>query len=78
MVKIKLAKFGRKKAPFYRIVAIADKSKREGKPVDTLGYWNPSSDELKFDKEKLKVLVEKGAQITTGVAKLFTKKVTVK
>ena len=71
MVKIKLTKFGRKKAPFYRIVAIQGKSPREGKPIETLGYWNPLRDVLKIDKKKVEEWVKKGAQITTGVAKLI-------
>jgi small subunit ribosomal protein S16 len=71
MVKIKLAMFGRKKAPFYRIVAITDKERREGKPLEVLGFWNPANKELKLDKEKMNAWVKKGAQITAGVAKLI-------
>jgi small subunit ribosomal protein S16 len=72
MVKIKLTMFGRKKAPFYRIVAITSRERREGKPLEVLGYWNPSSKELKLEKEKMQAWVKKGAQITEGVAKLLT------
>lgn len=71
MVKIKLTMFGRKKAPFYRIVAITGKERREGKPLEVLGYWNPATKELKIEKDKLNAWVKKGAQITVGVSKLL-------
>lgn len=71
MIKIRLTRFGRKKAPFYRIVAASERSKREGKPLEVLGYWNPSQKQLKIEKEKLKIWIAKGAQVTTGVAKLL-------
>lgn len=71
MVKIKLAMFGRKKAPFYRIVAITDKERREGKPLEVLGFYNPAKKELNLEKEKMNVWIKKGAQITTGVSKLL-------
>lgn len=71
MVKIKLAMHGRIHKPFYRIVAISERSKREGKPLETLGYWNPNENKLKVNSEKLKAWIEKGAQITDGVKKLL-------
>lgn len=71
MVKIKLTMFGRKKAPFYRIVAITDKERREGKPLEVLGFWNPATKDLKIEKEKLNAWIKKGAKVTVGVAKLF-------
>lgn len=71
MVKIRLARFGRKKAPFYRIVATSGRSKREGMPLEVLGFWNPANKELKIEREKLKVWVEKGAQISPNVTKLL-------
>jgi len=71
MVKIRLARFGRKKAPFYRIVATPTRSKREGMPLEVLGFWNPVKKELKIESEKLKAWIEKGAQISPNVAKLL-------
>lgn len=71
MVKIKLTMFGRKKAPFYRIVAITGKERREGKPLEVLGFWNPATKEIKIEKEKMQAWIKKGAQVTAGVAKLI-------
>ena len=58
MVKIRLSKQGVKKKPFYRIVAVDERRKMGGKPLDILGYWNPVKDDLKLDKKKLDDLLE--------------------
>lgn len=71
MIKIRLSRGGAKNAPFYRIVAIEERRKREGKPLDILGYWHPAKDDKKIDKEKIKQWVGKGAQITDAVKKLI-------
>lgn len=63
--------FGRLKAPFYRIVAVTDRSRRDGKPLEVLGYYNPAKKDLKIDKKKVEDWVKKGAQITPSVAKLI-------
>lgn len=71
MIMIRLSRFGRKKAPFYRVVAIDGSKKREGEPLEILGFWNPSTKELKIKNEELKIWVTKGAQISPTVAKLL-------
>jgi small subunit ribosomal protein S16 len=71
MIVIRLTRFGRLNSPFYRIVAANKRSKREAKPVDTLGTWNPFKKDLKIDKKKFDDWVKKGAQISLGVSKLI-------
>jgi small subunit ribosomal protein S16 len=71
MVKIRLARGGAKNAPFYRIVAIDERRKRGGKPLEVVGYWHPAKDDIKIDKEKIEKWVEKGAVITNAVKKLI-------
>ncbi len=71
MIKIRLARGGTKNKPFYRIVAIEESSKREGKPLDILGYWHPAKDTKKIDKKKLKFWIERGAKVTKAVEKLL-------
>ena len=71
MVKIRLAMHGRLKDPFYRIVAASERSKREGQPLEVLGYYNPKDKKLELDMEKLNAWVAKGAQLTIGVKKLL-------
>ena len=40
-VKLKLTRMGSKKHPFYRVVAANDETRRDGRPLDFLGYYNP-------------------------------------
>lgn len=73
MIKIRLARHGKKNDPFYKIVAIEGKRKREGKALDNLGFWHPKSDTKEVEKKKIKEWVNKGAQITKGAAKIIGK-----
>lgn len=73
MVKIRLLRLGKRNKPFYRIVATDESRKREGKPADILGFWNPSKEEFKIDKEKLGTWLKNGAQINQSVKKLIEK-----
>lgn len=77
-VSIKLSMFGAKKAPFYRIVAQTTRSKRDGKSLDILGWWNPRKDEKEIDKKKLDEWVKKGAIMTQAVKNLVEGKKPVK
>lgn len=74
MIKIRLARGGAKNNPFYRIVAIEERRKREGKPLERVGYWHPAKNIVKIDKDKVNAWVEKGAQITKAVRKLMAGK----
>lgn len=71
MIAIRLARLGRKKGPFYRVVAIDSRKKVNGEFLDILGFWNPAKDTKKIDSDKIKVWVEKGAQISPAVKKLI-------
>lgn len=73
-VSIKLARFGAKKAPFYRIVAQTTRSKRDGKSLDMIGWWNPLKNEKNIDKKLLSSWVKKGAIVTPAVKKLINLK----
>ena len=73
MVTIRLSRFGRKKAPFYRIVAVDSRKKTTGGVLEFLGTWNPIKKELKVKNEELKVWVGKGAKLSASVEKLFKK-----
>ena len=55
-VKLKLTRLGSKKHPFYRVVAANDETRRDGRPLEFLGYYNPMTDpaEVKLDAEKVK------------------------
>lgn len=70
MVSIRLARHGRKKAPFYRIVAMDSQKKTRGSVLEILGTWNPAKKELSFEKEKLDIWIQKGAQMSETVKRL--------
>jgi small subunit ribosomal protein S16 len=71
MVKIRLKRLGYKKNPFYRIIVINSREKREGKPIVELGYYNPKRKELKLDKQTALEWIKKGAQPTETVKYLI-------
>ena len=71
MVKIRLKRLGYKKNPTYRIIVIDSRSKREGAPIEELGYYNPKTKEMQLNKESAESWVKKGAQVTETVAYLI-------
>ena len=72
-VKIRLARHGAKKAPFYRIVVADSRSPRDGKFIDRIGTYNPRTQpsDIQVDADKAKDWLEKGAQPTDQVRKLL-------
>lgn len=73
MIAIRLSRFGRKKAPFYRVVAVDSQKKATGMVLEVLGTWNPAKKEVKIAKDEVKKWVAKGAQISATVKKLLEK-----
>ena len=73
MVKIRLARGGAKKAPFYRIVVADVRAKRDGRYIERLGSYNPMVQENRFsiDVERTKYWLSVGAQPTDRVRKLM-------
>lgn len=71
MVTIRLSKFGRKKCPFYRVVAVDSGKKVSGANLEVLGYYNPAKKEFKIEKDRLDIWVSKGAQVSAAVNKLL-------
>ena len=74
-VKLKLTRLGSKKHPFYRVVAANDETRRDGRPLEFLGYYNPMTDpaEVKLDAEKVKAWLDRGAEPTDTVRALLKK-----
>lgn len=71
MLKIRLKRLGAKKAPAYRIIVINSTTKREGKPVQELGHYNPKTKNMKLDKATALEWIKKGAQPTETVQYLI-------
>ncbi len=70
-VKIRLSRIGKKNAPFYRIVAIDERKKRDGASLEILGTYNPRSGELiQFHQERIQHWIGLGAIETDAVKKL--------
>lgn len=72
-VKIRLAKIGKKNAPTFRVVVTKQRSKRNGKFIDIIGFFNPhlAFEQSKIDEVKLDSWVSNGAQMTDAVKKLL-------
>lgn len=73
MLKIRLKRLGRKKRPFFRIVVMDVRERRQGASLDELGFYNPLSRELKLDKQAAAAWIGKGALPTSVVGKLIEK-----
>ncbi len=74
-VKLRLTRMGSKKKPFYRIVAINSETRRDGRPLEFLGYYNPQRNpiDIKIDLEKVKKWLATGAIPTDTVNALIKK-----
>jgi small subunit ribosomal protein S16 len=74
-VKIRLARHGAKKRPFYRIVAADGESPRDGRFIEKLGTYNPLTEpeEVNFDADRVRYWLGQGAQTTDTVRNLLKK-----
>ena len=73
MVKIRLKRMGQKKAPFYRIVVSDARSPRDGRFIEEIGTYDPSTDPSTYhiDEELAKKWLTAGAQPTEAVIKIL-------
>ncbi len=77
-VKIRLARFGRKKLPFYHIVVTDSRNRRDSNFIEKLGFYNPllefdAKDAFKINKERAEYWLGVGAQPSTRMAILMIK-----
>ena len=75
-MKIRLARGGSKKRPFYRIVAADSRMPRDGRFIEKLGTYNPllpkdSEDRVKMDIERVQYWLGKGAQPTDRISRML-------
>ena len=73
MVKIRLARHGAKKRPYYRIVVADSRSPRDGRFIDEVGRYNPLKHPhlVQFDDAKMEKWISEGAQMTDTVQRLY-------
>jgi len=73
MVKIRLTRGGAKKRPFYRVVAIDERDKRDGRALEFLGTYDPkfTPPRITLDVAHVEAWVAKGAQLSDSVASIL-------
>lgn len=72
-IKLRLTRMGNKKRAFYRVVAMNSRNRRDGRPLEFLGYYNPHTNpaDVKIDIEKVEKWLAVGAQPTDTVCSLI-------
>ena len=73
MIKLRLKRFGKKKEASFRIVACNSTSRRDGSPLQELGFYNPRTKETRLNTEALRTRLTQGAQPTDVVRTLLEK-----
>ena len=75
MVKIRLARAGTNKTPFYHIVVTDSRNKRDGRYIERIGFFNPiakvNEEALKIASDRVEYWLSKGARATERVNKLI-------
>ncbi len=75
MVTIRLSRSGAKKKPFYHIVVADSRSRRDGRYIERIGFFNPvaqgEAEGIRLDLERVEFWVAQGAQTSNRVAKLI-------
>ncbi|HEW91277.1 MAG TPA: 30S ribosomal protein S16 [Thermotogaceae bacterium] len=75
MVRIRLTRMGKKKQPFYRIVVVDSRKRRDGKYIESLGFYNPKVDPavMNVDVDRAVDWILKGAQPSESARKILSK-----
>ena len=75
-VKIRLSRQGAKNRPTYRVVVTPQRSKRNGKVIEIIGYYNPLTEppQVKIEQKRLEYWLSCGAQPTEAVKRILKQK----
>jgi small subunit ribosomal protein S16 len=73
MLMIRLARFGAKKKPFYRVVVIAKERARDSRNIEVVGHYNPLTEpaQVKLEHDRIAHWTKNGAQLSETVARLL-------
>ncbi|WP_415398749.1 30S ribosomal protein S16 [Synechococcus sp. W4D4] len=71
MIKLRLKRFGKKREASFRLVACNSTSRRDGRPLEELGFYNPRTKETRLDTEAIRARLAQGAQPTEVVQTLL-------
>ncbi len=73
MVTIRLSRFGRRNAAFYRIAVVDARKKTTSSVIEYIGTWNPIKKIKEVNDEKVQEWIKKGAQMSATVKKILEK-----
>lgn len=73
MIKLRLKRYGKKREASYRIVAMNSRDRRDGRPLEELGFYNPRTDEVRLKIEPILQRLKQGAQPTDTVRRILEK-----
>lgn len=73
MIKLRLKRLGKKRQASYRIVAMNSGARRDGRSLEELGYYNPSTDETRLNVPAIVTRLKQGAQPTETVRHILQK-----
>ena len=73
MLKLRFKRIGRKRSPSYRLVSMENTTRRDGRPIEEVGYYDPISKNYKFNSEKIQKWLSYGVQLTKTVFNLLKK-----
>jgi len=73
MLRLRLKRIGRKRSPSYRLVVMETKTRRDGRPVEEVGYYDPIIKKYKFDTNKIQKWLNCGVKPTKTVLHLLKK-----
>jgi len=73
MLKLRLKRTGKKRFPSYRLVIMENTARRDGRPIEEVGYYNPITKQSKFEVEKIQKWLNYGVQPTQTVLALLKK-----
>lgn len=73
MLKLRLKRTGKKRFPSYRLVIMENTARRDGRPIEEVGYYNPITKQSKFEVDKIQKWFNYGVQPTQTVLALLKK-----
>ncbi len=73
MIKLRLKRLGKKREVSYRIVAMNSSSRRDGRAIEELGFYNPRNDQTRLNVPGIVQRLKQGAQPTETVRRILEK-----
>ena len=73
MLKLRLKRIGRKGRPSYRLVVMENTSRRDGRPVAEVGWYDPMSKKYSLETDKIQIWLQQGVKPTKTVLNILKK-----